>query len=79
LFWLVASLVLAQYATSGAIVRTFSNRLVGQRPSSTDLVLHTLHNRVGIGALMPGRLALRLWAGAPAPGNAAGAFTVRLG
>ena len=77
----MASLVLAQYATSGAIVRTLSIRLIGQRPSPTDLVLHTLHNWVGlaIGALMPGGLALRLWAGAPAPGNAAGAFTVRLG
>ena len=41
LHWLVAGLVLAQYATSGAIVRTHSIHLIGQRPSATDLVLHT--------------------------------------
>ena len=43
-------------------------------------MLHTLHNRVGLAivALMLGRLALRLWTGAPAPADAAGPFTVRL-
>jgi cytochrome b561 len=78
--WLVAGLVVAQYATSGAIVRTHSIHLIGQRPSATDLVLHTLHNRVGltIVVLMLGRLALRLWVGAPAPGDAAGGFAIRL-
>jgi cytochrome b561 len=78
--WLVAGLVLAQYATSGAIVRTHGIHLIGQRPSPTDLVLHTLHNRVGLAivVLMLGRLALRLWAGAPAPGDAAAGVSVRL-
>ena len=71
LHWLVALLVLAQYASSGAIVRTHSVHLIAQRPSPTDLLLHTLHNRVGLAivALMLGRLALRLWIGAPAPGK----------
>ena len=71
LHWLVAALVLAQYATSGAIVRTHSMHSLGWRPSPTDLVLHTLHNRVGLAiiALMLGRLALRLWVGAPLPGS----------
>jgi cytochrome b561 len=75
LHWLAAGLVLAQYATSGAIVRTHTIHLIGRRPSATDLVLHTLHNRVGLAivALMLGRFALRLWVGAPAPSNAAGA------
>jgi len=60
LHWVVAGLVLAQYATSGAIVRTHSIHLIGHRPSATDLVLNTLHNRVGLAivALMLGRLAL---------------------
>lgn len=73
LHWLVAGLVLAQYATSGAIVRTHGVHLIGQRPSPNDLVLHTLHNRVGLAivALMAGRFALRLWVGVPAPGDAA--------
>jgi cytochrome b561 len=73
LHWLVAGLVLAQYSTSGAIVRTHSIHLmIGQRPNPTDLLLHTIHNRVGLAivALMLGRLALRLWVGAPLPGGA---------
>ena len=80
LHWLVASLVLAQYATSGAIVRTHSIHLIGQRPSASDLVLHTVHSRVGLAivALMLGRLGLRLWAGAPAPLDAAGGVAMRL-
>jgi cytochrome b561 len=72
--------VAAQYATSGAIVRTHSIHLIGWRPSATDLALHTLHNRVGlvIVALVLGRFALRLWVGAPAPGDSAGAVASRL-
>jgi cytochrome b561 len=60
-------------------VRAHSFHLIGWRPSPTDLALHTVHIRVGLAivALMLGRLALRLWAGAPAPGDAAGGFTVR--
>lgn len=80
LHWLVAELVLAQYVTSGAVVRAHSMHLIGWRPSATDLVLHTLHMQVGLAivALMLGRLALRFWVGAPAPGDAAGGFTLRL-
>ena len=53
---------------------------LGWRPSASDLVLHTLHNRVGLAiiVLMLGRLALRLWIGAPAPIVAAGSFAARL-
>ena len=80
LHWLVAALVLAQYATSGAIVRAHSMHSLGWRPNPTDLVLHTLHNRVGLAiiALMLGRLALRLWIGAPAPIVAPGSLAARL-
>ena len=81
LHWLVAGLVLAQYSTSGAIVRTHSIHLIiGQRPNPTDLLLHTIHNRVGLAivALMLGRLALRLWAGAPLPGGATPGLATRL-
>jgi cytochrome b561 len=80
LHWLVAALVLLQYATSGAIVRTHSIHLIGQRPSPTDLVLHTLHNRVGLSivALMLGRLVLRLWFGAPSPEGARRSIAARI-
>ena len=80
LHWLVAALILGQYATSGAILRTHSLHALGWRPSASDLVLHTLHNRVGLSiiVLMLGRLALRLWIGAPAPMVAAGSFAARL-
>ncbi len=80
LHWLVAALVLVQYGTSGAIMRTHAVHLIGHRPNPTDLFLHTVHNRVGLGivVLMLGRLALRLWAGAPAPGDAARGFAVRV-
>lgn len=80
LHWLVAVLVLAQYASSGAIVRTHGLHLIGWRPNPTDLLLHTLHNRVGLAivALMLGRLALRLWVGAPAPEGASAGLAGRL-
>lgn len=80
LHWVVASLVVAQYATTGAIVRTHSIHLIGHRRSATDLVLNTLHNRVGLAivALMLGRLALRLWVGAPLPGDAVRGLAARL-
>ena len=80
LHWLVAALVLAQYASSGAIVRTHGIHLIGQRPSQTDLLLHTLHNRVGLAiiALMFGRLVLRACLGAPAPGAESGGVAGRL-
>lgn len=77
--WIVVALVLAQYATSGAIVRTHAIHRIGQRQNPTDLVLHVLHNRVGVVlvAMMIGRLAYRLWAGAPAPAGASRARMTR--
>ena len=65
----MAALVLEQYATSGAIVRTHTLHTIGQRQSPTDLVLHVAHNRLGLllTALMAVRLGYRLWAGTPAP------------
>ncbi len=69
LHWAVASLVVEQYATSGAIVRTHTVHMIGQRQSPADLVLHAMHNRLGLllTALMVVRLSYRLWAGAPTP------------
>ncbi len=80
LHWLVAALVVLQYATSGAITRTHSMHRIGWRPSPTDIVLHTLHNRVGLAivALMVGRLALRLWGGVPAPATTRSVVSMRL-
>lgn len=80
LHWLVAALIVGQYATSGAILRTHSMHALGWRPSASDLVLHTLHNRVGLAiiVLMIGRLALRLWFGVPAPLGARGSLSARL-
>lgn len=69
LHWAVVGLVAAQYATSGAIVRTHSIHLIGQRPNPTDLLLHVVHNRVGLilVAVMMVRLATRLVVGVPQP------------
>ena len=67
--WLIVLLVIVQYSTSGAIVRTHQMRMIGQKQSPTDLLLHVLHNRLGLllTALMVWRLLYRLWAGAPSP------------
>jgi cytochrome b561 len=69
LHWLVAALVLVQYWTSGAIVRTHAIHMIGMRQNPTDLLLHNLHTKLGLGliALMTGRLLFRFWAGVPAP------------
>jgi cytochrome b561 len=66
LHWLIAGLVIAQYATSGAIKRTHEVH-GGLAPDPTDLLLHTVHNRVGllIGLVMLVRLVLRLKNGSP--------------
>ena len=81
LHWLVAALVVEQYATSGAIVRTHTMHMIGQRQDPADLVLHTMHNRLGLllSAVVVFRLAYRLWAGAPVPGSdgAAGSWASR--
>ncbi|MFO1151034.1 MAG: cytochrome b/b6 domain-containing protein [Alsobacter sp.] len=70
LHWVVVVLVVAQYATSGAITRSHQPRLIGQKPDPTDLVLHTAHNRVGllILLLMAGRLIIRFAREKSAPG-----------
>ena len=79
LHWLVVGLVIAQYGTSGAVVRTHSIHMIGQRQNPTDLILHTLHNRLGLAlvALMIGRLGCRLWAGVPVPAGHATGLAVR--
>ena len=65
LHWLVVLLLISQYATSGAIVRTHALHMIGQKQSPTDLVLHLLHNRLGLVlvGVMLARLVYRLWAG----------------
>ncbi len=57
--WIVVALIIAQWLTSGSIARTH-NPLIP--PSSTDLLLHSLHNYGGmaIGLLVPLRVFLRL-------------------
>ena len=79
LHWLVAALVIAQYGTSGAIVRTHSIHMIGQRQNPADLLLHTLHNRLGLAlvAVMIARLAYRLWAGVPDPAGSLASLPVR--
>ncbi|MHB2168982.1 cytochrome b [Alsobacter sp. R-9] len=65
LHWLIAVLVVSQYLSSFAIVRTHQPRLIGQKPDPMDMLLHAAHNRVGllILALMFLRLVIRLaWA-----------------
>ena len=79
LHWLVAALAAAQYASSGAILRTHAIHMIGQRQDPTDLLLHSLHIKLGLGltAAMVGRLLLRLWAGAPRPGEGGPAWATR--
>ena len=81
LHWIVVGLLIAQYSTSGAIVRTHSMHMIGQRQNPSDLVLHMLHNRLGLllVGVMICRLAYRLWAGVPVPaGNTDRAWAARL-
>ncbi len=67
LHWLVAALILVQYATSGAIVRMNQTHTLGHTMGDWDDILHKVHMRVGlvILLLMGGRLLLRLLLGAP--------------
>jgi len=74
LHWLVAVLVAAQYATGGSIGRTHDAVAHGLKAEPSDLILHAIHNRVGmvIFGLVLIRLVLRLLIGVPnPPGNAA--------
>ncbi|MGO9741343.1 MAG: cytochrome b/b6 domain-containing protein [Roseiarcus sp.] len=68
LHWTVALLVVEQYATSGAILRTHAYRPLGKGPDPLDLTLHAAHTRVGllIFGLVALRVALRALWGAPA-------------
>jgi len=67
LHWVIALLVFAQYFTSAAILRVHGYRPLGRPPDPFDLMLQTVHTRVGlvILALVIVRLALRLRWGAP--------------
>jgi cytochrome b561 len=69
LHWLVAALVATQYATGGSIGRTHSAVEHGGKAEPLDLLLHAIHNRIGlvIFGLMLVRLAMRLLIGAPNP------------
>ena len=58
LHWLVVALVMEQYATSGAILRTHAYRTLGKGPDAFDMTLHTVHSRAGL--LIFGLAALRL-------------------
>ena len=69
LHWGVVALIITQWLTSGAIQRTHNTLLP---PSSTDLLLHTVHNYSGmtIGLLVGIRVLLRLFRPVPpAPGQ----------
>jgi cytochrome b561 len=61
LHWFVVALLLSQYVTSGAIARTHH----AEDPARIDLIMHALHNRVGvlIFALMLTRLIIRVFSG----------------
>lgn len=65
LHWLVVALVVFQYTTSDAIVRTHEAAAAGLPPDPTDLSLHSAHTMVGaaIVAAMMLRLGLRWWFG----------------
>jgi cytochrome b561 len=67
LHWLVAALVVEQYATSGGALRAHAYRPLGRHADPFDLTLHALHTRAGllIFAFVAARLLLRLAWGAP--------------
>lgn len=69
LHWVIALLVLVQYATGGSIERTHSAAHHGLAPDRVDHILHAVHNRAGllILGLMVVRLAVRSLKGAPPP------------
>lgn len=65
LHWLVVALIVIQYATSGPIQRTHEASMDGLTPDPTDVLLHTVHNYVGMSVIviMVARLGLRWWFG----------------
>jgi cytochrome b561 len=58
LHWLIVTGVTFQYATSGAIGRTHHVPPFGVPPDPWDLLLHTIHNRLGLAILL--LVAIRL-------------------
>lgn len=68
LHWTVVLLIIEQYATSGAILRTHAYRPLGRPPDPFDMTLHAVHTRLGllIFGLVAVRLLLRMIVGAPA-------------
>lgn len=67
LHWLVAAMIVLQWWTSAAVLRTHAPHALGHRPSSYDLALHQMHVYGGLGvfALVCWRLYLRWKHGAP--------------
>ena len=67
LHWLIAGLIVVQYASGGSIRRTHEAVMAGENPDPSDLLLHLIHNRSGmiILLLMLVRLALRVLRGVP--------------
>jgi cytochrome b561 len=67
LHWAVVLLVIEQYFTSAAVLRTHSYRPLGKPAAPFDLTLHSVHTRVDllIFALVALRLLMRLAWGAP--------------
>jgi cytochrome b561 len=69
LHWGVAALVVVQYLTGSSIERVHHAEAHGHAPSDLDVVLHHIHNRVGLAilVLVVGRIVLRVCLGAPEP------------
>ena len=67
LHWLIVLLVIEQYGTSGAVLRTHSYRPLGHHPDPFDQALHSVHTRAGlfIFGLVVIRLVLRALFGVP--------------
>jgi cytochrome b561 len=67
LHWAVVVLVIEQYFTSAAVLRTHAYRPLGRPADPFDLTLHSVHTRVGffIFVLVALRLLLRAAWGAP--------------
>lgn len=65
LHWLVVALIVMQYVTSGPIQRTHEAVMDGLTPDRSDVLLHTVHNYVGMSVIliMVIRLGLRWWFG----------------
>jgi cytochrome b561 len=62
LHWLIVALVIVQYGTSGAIVRTHEAVAAGDKPTPADLLMHVVHNRSGLLILMLMSARLVVWA-----------------